>query len=181
MEAEVRREPLMQRLKALGGRLGKYRYAWIVVLAGVLMMLMPRGCAQQSVQASAEPVRTSGEEEMLADMERRLASLIAKMDGAGRCEVMLSLETGSERTYQTDVRSTTSDSGGSRESSVVFAQTGSEKQPVVQKTSWPVYRGAVVVCQGADRASVRLMIVEAVSSLTGLGSDKIRVVKLKGQ
>ena len=73
MEAEVRREPLMQRLKALGGRLGKYRYAWIVVLAGVLMMLMPRGCAQQSVQSSAEPVRTSGEEEMLADMERLLA------------------------------------------------------------------------------------------------------------
>ena len=39
----------------------------------------------------------------------------------------------------------------------------------------------IVICDGAERASVRLAITQAVSSLTGLGSNKIAVVKMKGQ
>lgn len=40
-------------------------------------------------------------------------------------------------------------------------------------------RGAVVVCAGADSARVRLAVTNAVSAYTGLGSDKITVMKLK--
>jgi len=39
--------------------------------------------------------------------------------------------------------------------------------------------GAVIVCQGADDPQVRLSIVDAVSKVTGLGSDKISVLKMK--
>lgn len=40
------------------------------------------------------------------------------------------------------------------------------------------YMGAVVVCPGADRAEVRLRIVETVSAFTGLGSHQIVVQKM---
>ncbi len=39
--------------------------------------------------------------------------------------------------------------------------------------------GAVIVCQGADISSVRLCVTNAVSAYAGLGSDKIRVIKMK--
>lgn len=39
--------------------------------------------------------------------------------------------------------------------------------------------GAVVVCQGADQSSVRLDVTNAVAAYTGLGSDKISVIKMK--
>ena len=39
--------------------------------------------------------------------------------------------------------------------------------------------GAVVLCDGADNSSVRLYVTNAVSVYTGLGSDKIRIIKLK--
>lgn len=39
--------------------------------------------------------------------------------------------------------------------------------------------GAVVVCDGADLATVRLDVTDAVMSYTGLGSDKISVMKMK--
>lgn len=39
--------------------------------------------------------------------------------------------------------------------------------------------GAVVVCQGADQPSVRLDVTNAVVAYTGLGSDKISVIKMK--
>ena len=42
---------------------------------------------------------------------------------------------------------------------------------------YPTYRGALVVCQGGDRADVRLAVIEAVSVLTGLSSDRITVAK----
>ena len=37
------------------------------------------------------------------------------------------------------------------------------------------YTGAVVICDGAGRAVVRLRVVQAVTAFTGLGSDKIIV------
>ena len=51
--------------------------------------------------------------------------------------------------------------------------------PLTREVTYTVYQGAVVACQGADSAQVRLEIVRAVASLTGLGSDKITVIKLK--
>ncbi len=38
-----------------------------------------------------------------------------------------------------------------------------------------VYTGAVVVCDGAGRAVVRLRVIQAVAAFTGLGTDKIIV------
>ena len=39
------------------------------------------------------------------------------------------------------------------------------------------WTGAVVVCEGADSAAVRLELTRAVSALTGLGADRIKIVK----
>ena len=56
-----------------------------------------------------------------------------------------------------------------------------QKTPVVTKTKSAPYLGAVVVCDGADSAAVQLRVMQAVSALTGLGSDKISVIKMKRQ
>ena len=39
--------------------------------------------------------------------------------------------------------------------------------------------GAVIVCDGADSAAVRLCVTDAVTAYTGFGSDKISVMKMK--
>ena len=55
-------------------------------------------------------------------------------------------------------------------------QSGGE-EPVVTTTRYPTYRGALVVCQGGDQASVRLAVTEAVTALTGLPADRVSVAK----
>ena len=50
---------------------------------------------------------------------------------------------------------------------------------LIRQVNPPVYKGAVIVCQGADNAAVRLAIVDAVGKATGLGADKISVLKMK--
>ena len=41
--------------------------------------------------------------------------------------------------------------------------------------------GAVVVCDGAENAAVRLDILRAIGSYTGFGSDRITVLKMSNQ
>ena len=50
---------------------------------------------------------------------------------------------------------------------------------LVRQVNPPSYLGAVVVCQGGDDPRVQLDIVNAVSRITGLGADRISVLKMK--
>ncbi len=59
----------------------------------------------------------------------------------------------------------------------VLLGRGSEQQAVVKRTLYPRYVGALVVCEGAENAAVRLQVVQAVSALTALPADRISVVK----
>ena len=59
----------------------------------------------------------------------------------------------------------------------VTLNRGSSQEVVVTNRYYPVYQGAVVVCQGADSSAVRLAITETVQALTGLPSDRIQVAK----
>ena len=49
--------------------------------------------------------------------------------------------------------------------------------PVVMSRSYPKFRGAVVLCSG-EGAALTLRVKQALSSLTGLGMDKISVLKM---
>ena len=101
----------------------------------------------------------------------------AGRSGAGEVTVALTVKNGTERVPLTD-RST---AAGEREDRVeekaVVVNTGSGQQTVVRLERAPVFQGAVVVSQGGDRAEVRLLLTQAVSSLTGLGADKITICK----
>ena len=59
--------------------------------------------------------------------------------------------------------------------------TGQNKQEtgLVRQVIPPTYMGVVVVCEGADNPSLKLAIVDAVSKATGLGADRISVLKMK--
>ena len=158
--------------------LRKYRIPLLVFLLGVALALVPgktkKTDAQQTTAASADTA---------FDLSvTQLEALLSAIDGAGRVRLMLTLSSGEQIIYQTDSRTVTASGSTTQETQTVFRQPGgSEKEPAVQSTVYPTYQGALVVCDGAERASVRLAVTQAVSSLTGLGSNKIAVVKMKGQ
>ena len=65
------------------------------------------------------------------------------------------------------------------QSSLVIINAGNMQQPVVRKTNFPEFLGAVVVCEGAGNAKIRLQLTEAIRSLTGITADNIVVTKIK--
>lgn len=175
----MNRERVQEAVSRIAGYRKKYAPVLLVGLIGVVLLLWPKS------QTEAQQGKADGDENTaftLSQTERQLQTLLSGIDGAGRVELMLSLETGEQTIYQQDYRRTADDSGQTEQTTTVFtAQSGSSKLPLVCKTQLPVYRGAVVVCEGAERASVRLAIIEAVGALTGLRSDRITVVKMKCQ
>ena len=146
----------------------KYRYVVLVLLAGIILMCLP-GKARETQTEST--VHTTQE---VTDTARELEQILSHVKGAGKVRVMLTRAQGERTIYQTN-RS----GDGSSMDTVVITGSDRTQQGLVRQIDPPVYLGAVIVCQGGDDPAVRLAIVDAVSDATGLGADKISVLKMK--
>ena len=154
--------------------LAQWKIPALLLALGVVLLAWPSGERKKEADIS-QPVPA---ETQTQDDEARLQTLLQSVEGVGRVEVMLTCAESETLVFQTDTR----ESGDTREETTVFSSgQSSQKTPVAVKTVKPPWRGAVIVCDGAERASVRLAVIEAVSALTGLGSDKISVIKMKRQ
>lgn len=154
--------------------LKKYRYAVLILLLGLVLMSLPPMGGEEEQPPATEPQPVS------ATLEQRLEDILSQIQGAGSVRVMLTQQTGERYTYQTDEDlSDSTDGSSARRDTVIITDADRAQQGLIRQVDPPVYLGAVVVCQGADSASVRLAIVEAVSNATGLGADKISVLKMK--
>ncbi|MBQ6997050.1 MAG: hypothetical protein IJO72_04290 [Oscillospiraceae bacterium] len=150
---------LIQKIMAF---IRKYRYVVLILLIGLGLMLIPFGSDGNTDEA---PLATAPTE---PDITLELSQILSKIDGAGEVSVLLSVQTGVSTVYQTNDTDTVIVTDENR------AQTG-----LIQHIAYPEYRGAIIVCQGADNMQVRLSIMEAVARITGLGMDKISVLKMK--
>ena len=64
-----------------------------------------------------------------------------------------------------------------RKTETVVLGNGTSAEVVVTHSRYPRFVGALIVCEGGDRADVQLRVTQAVSALTGLSSERISVVK----
>lgn len=143
----------------------KYRICLLVLLAGMVLMLLP---GETQEPAAAAPAQVSQ-----PDLQERLGDLLSHMEGAGKVRVLLTQAQGASTRYQTD------ESGNGNVDTVLITGADRSQSGLVQQVDPPVYLGAVVLCQGAGKATVRLAIVDAVAKATGLPSSKITVLKMK--
>lgn len=162
------------KLAGISKVLKKYRIPLLLLLLGVLLLLLPKRDRPTEVS-----VPTETEEFSLAETEARMEVLLSAMEGVGRVKLMLTVSGGTELELARDENM--QEKSGSeirQEQETVTINRGSGQQEVVVTARrYPAYQGAVVVCDGADSAAVRLQITEAVAVLTGLPSHQIRVIK----
>ena len=178
------KKPELAWLKDLGEKLRplahRYRAVLIVLLAGMLLLASGGwfgGGKEQAAAQTGQP-ETAGFD--LAVFEQDLNEKLAAIEGVGRVELMLSLDQTEESVYAVNTRQTSGSDSRSLESDVSVVSNGSYGEtPVTVKRVLPVFRGAVVLCDGADDASVRLSVTQAVSTVCGIGADKVTVLKMK--
>ena len=153
------------------GALRRYQYVLLVIAVGAVLLLLPTG-GRDSPQPE-EPAREEGASFDLEAFEKKLAQTLSQIEGAGETRVVLTLDGGSRQVL---ARNQDREGDGGSSNTVVTVGKGSGQQDVVPlQTVAPQFRGALVVCPGGGSAQVRLKLIEAVSALTGLGSDRISV------
>lgn len=153
----------------------KYRYVILVLVIGIGLMALP-----DREETQQEPTTATVASNSQTDQAEALTQILSQIRGAGKVKVLLTVAAGERTVYQTDQdTSTATGSGSVRCETVIVTNADRAQQGLVQQIVAPEYRGAIVVCQGADDPNVRLAIVEAVANATGLGTNRISVLKMK--
>lgn len=151
----------------------KYGMTLLIVAAGVALMLLPG----TSEDAGEKQTTQNAEDFSLEETQAQMEKLLRRIEGTGKLQLMLTLKSGSRLRLAEDQDETADQEETSRRTETVTVSRGGSEDVVITQQMYPIYQGAVVVCQGADQAAVRLAVTEAVSALTGLSSDRITVVK----
>lgn len=166
-------------INAIGAKmkefLKKYRFVVLILVIGIVLMVLPT-----NKRDTETPITQSDPSTMFEDPSRELAQILSQIQGAGEVRILLTKGSGERTVYQTDEEQESSDQGQSLRVETVIVTDGDRAQKgLVQQILAPEYRGAIVVCQGADNAAVRLAVIEAVADATGLGTDRISVLKMQ--
>ena len=158
----------------LAAHMAKFRLPVLILCLGVVLMLLP-GKSRTEPQPETESAPSASESFDLAALERQLSSALSEISGVGEAEVVLTLRTSGERVLAQDTSE-----GASSDTETVIVSTGTGTEEAVSvKTIYPKFQGALVVCEGADQAKVKLEVLQAVSAVTGLRSDQISVCQRK--
>jgi stage III sporulation protein AG len=145
------------------------------LVIGIMLLVIPwgNGSKEPEQEAVTQPVPSFD----LQAEEKRLEEALAKIEGAGKVTVVLTLDTSSERRLAEDKensKDTAADGSIRIRDSTQTVTLSNEAVTLIYV--YPKYRGALVVCTGAGSA-LRLEITKAVAALTGLSTDKITVIK----
>ncbi len=160
---------------SIGTLVNKYKYAVLIFLIGFVLMILPAG----NKKDQTEPVLTEVSQDQ-PSVQEQLEEILSYIQGAGSVKVMLKEISGEETVYQTDIQTSTSETSSSQTiQSIIVEDSDNNESGLIRQINPPQYQGAVVLCQGADDPAVKLAIADAVSKITGLGLDKIAVLKMK--
>ena len=164
-----------------------------IVLAAGLVGLLLLCVTSLPKSARGEAAKNPAQESIRIDLtayeqqlEERLCGIIAAIAGAGETRVMITLESGSEPIYavqgKTDSKHSYSENSTEESLSAnkeyVIIGSGAGEQGLVLKMVEPQVRGVAVICRGGDDLIVRQAIVEAVTAVLGVGSNKVSVARM---
>lgn len=162
--------------KKIGQFFKKNIYIILVLIVGLLLMCFP----EREKISVADTVNQAQPAILEKSISEELAEILSNVRGAGEVEVFLSPLAGEQTIYQTDEENLDSlDSSSLRIETVTVTNEQKADIGLVKQKIPATYKGAIVICHGADDPQVCLEIVKAVSNVTGLGADKISVLKMK--
>lgn len=173
----------MEKGKSIVKVLVKYKYPCLILALGILLMLLPHesNAEDKDRDHTSETIGIKTDSAEWSGLAEKMEQLLGEMEGIGRVKVLISIEKGVSYEYQQDTEITVDDNRTQkRMQTTMAAASGGVKSPVIIRTIYPVYQGAAILCEGADDPALRLAIIKTVSALTGLRSDKISIIKMRG-
>ena len=124
-------------------------------------------------------------------LKKKLENILSKIQGVGKVKVFINYSQSSETVAMYNENSKVSQteetdtSGGKRviestdsQKDIVFKEENGEKIPITQKIIQPKIEGAIITAQGANDATTKSNIMQAVEAATGIATHKIQVFEM---
>jgi len=124
--------------------------------------------------------------------QKNLKQILSKIEGVGKVEVLITYSESSQviamynEKYKESQTEEGDTSGGTRviqevskDKEIIYQEENGEKVPITEKVVMPKMEGALIVAEGANNATVKTNIIQAVEALTGLATHKIQVLEMK--
>lgn len=158
----------------------------VIFLVGIVIVIIAGGY----LFGDKEDTKSTGSEDIFNETkyEEKLATILSKIENAGKVDVMVSYQTGIETvplldTKDNNIVTEENNSGNTRkteqtsaETNIIFNQEKSgNKVPYISKKIMPKVEGVIVACDGGKNEIVKGNIVKAVCAVTGIPAEKIQV------
>lgn len=159
-----------------------------IVAIAVLIILYSLFTTDKSKPKATKQNDSSCELTLTDEVERKLADVLSKIDGAGRVEVMITYTASAEK-ITANTRSThtnSSNSGGTittststvTETPIIISANGVSELYIL-KEIMPKVIGVIVVAQGANDVRVRLELLRAVQTILDINANSVEIFAMK--
>lgn len=113
------------------------------------------------------------------ETEKKLTNIISSIDGVGECEVMITFEYTGENIYAKDSEAKSDDTSQSNSDQYVLYDSQNGEKALLIKEKYPTVQGVSIVCTGGDNTQVREAIINTVTSLFDISTNRVSVSKIK--
>lgn len=124
-------------------------------------------------EQQAQTYTTADIEELL---EKRLEKIAGQVSGAGSVSAMVTVRSAGEYVYAENRKTNTNaDSTSDDKEIVLYESSGGSNEGLVVSIRSPDISGVAILCEGGGSSVVRAEITKLVTSLFGIGSDRVYV------
>lgn len=177
---------ILEKVRALKGKKGLDTVIVIVIIAAIAFIYFssysaPSGSGEEKPSDTAAQMQT-------VDLEKRLADVLSSIQGAGKVEVMVTYETGTQLVPAVNTQTETQideqdDQNGNQNttksentsSELVTVENNGNSEAVVLREDEPKVRGVVVIAQGAGDITVRMQLAQAVCTVLDVDQNSVEV------
>ncbi len=160
-----------EKIKAFLSEKKNITIVYIIVIIGVTLLCLP-----SFFEKEEEPRAESGFISCEIT-EKEIEDILSEISGVGRCRVLITYKSTEEYVIAKDVTQSTDGEKVNVEEKNLSFGSGSGEKPFVLRENMPQIQGVVVVCQGGDSDKIKMNVTDAVSALTGLAKNRIKVFK----
>lgn len=172
---------------------GKETMIVLILIGAVLAVMAIPTEKEEKEDVITTPVRQETEKEYNREayeeeLEERLEDILSQMEGVGKVQVMITLQSSTREVVEKDYSiqqsrdedniADVNQSNTSKEENTVYSETDEGSIPYVVQEIYPKVEGVLVVAEGGDNSYVNIAIIEAIQALFDVDIHKIKIVKM---
>lgn len=163
-------------------------------LIGIALILFSSIWPSSTGKSAKSTSSAISSDEYAARLGKQLEGIVGKIDGVGRVQVLVTVESGVQYVYeqnqkssndksatsQTDGSTQTQENNNIEQNPVIVDNASGGQSPLVRTELQPAVKGVVVVCDGGDNPTVKESVTNAIMTALDLSSTRISVSKRAG-